>query len=164
LIDFQVTNKISDKYRVAFELQHMSSRRNKIENQSYGETDFDLTGEYYFRGMTAGASPYFTLDNYHFYGYDQSDTSFTKDETRNRYNKGGLDLYFFNHQDNAIELDYRTDLGFHTTSDSYGNKEISVNWDNHVTKKFKEIFTVGGQTMMNITSIKSLTNQNRILI
>jgi hypothetical protein len=164
LIDFQVTNKISDKYRVAFELQHMSSRRNKIENQSYGETDFDLTGEYYFRGMTAGASPYFTLDNYHFYGYDQSDTSFTKDETRNRYNKGGLDLYFFNHQDNAIELDYRTDLGFHTTSDSYGNKEISVNWDNHVTKKFKEIFTVGGQTMMNITSIKSLTNQNRFAV
>ena len=161
LIDFQVANRNTEKYRIAFGTQHISSRRKKIENQRYSETDFNLLGEYYLKGMTIGASPYFTMDNYHFYGYNQEDTTFTKDETRNRYNKGGVNVYFFNHEENSIGLDYRTDLGFHTVSDSYNQKELNVLWENQISKTFREMFTVGGNTMLNFNTTKSITNQNR---
>ncbi|MEZ5023650.1 MAG: hypothetical protein R2728_10405 [Chitinophagales bacterium] len=164
LIDFQVTNKNTENFRVGLGLQHLSSRRKKIENQKFGETDIKLLGEYYLNGMTIGAQPYFNINTYHYYGYDQEDTTFTADETRNRYNKGGVKFFLFNHEENRIGLDYNTAVTFHSTTDDYNNKEINFNWDMGVSKTFREIFKVGGNVMMNVNSFKGIANENRFAL
>lgn len=161
LIDFQVANKNTEKFRVGLGLEHISSRRKKIENQKYGETDVKALGEYYINGMTVGAEPYFSLNTYHFYGYDQEDTTFTSAQTRNRYNKGGVKLFFFNHEENSLELDYNTAIRFHSTTDDYNNKEFNFNWDIGISKTFNEIFKVGGNTFIDLNALKSVMNDNR---
>ena len=99
LVDFQVSNKNTEKYRIGLGLEHLSSRRKKIENQIFSETDVNVLGEYYVKGVTIGAEPYFSEQNHHFYGYDQNDTSFTKAQTKNRTIGGGVKLFVYNHED-----------------------------------------------------------------
>jgi hypothetical protein len=164
LVDFQLANKHTEKFRLGAGLEHLSSRRKKIENQRFAETDAKIMGEAYFKGMTLGAEPYFQLHNYHFYGYDQEDTSFTADETRNRYTGGGLEIYLFNHEHNDLGLDYHTTIGLHSLKDGYSNKEFGFDWDIDLSVKFREIIRVGGAMFMNLSSLKSVMNDNRFAV
>lgn len=161
LIDFQLANKHTEKFRVGAGLEHVSSRRKKIENQRFSETGAKVLGETYFSGMTLGAQPYFSMNNYHLYGYDQEDTSFTADETRNRYIGGGAEIYLFNHEPNDIGLDFRGDIGLHYLKDGYDNKEFNFNFESDVSHKFRELITVGAGLVLDVTSLKSIMNDNR---
>ncbi len=161
LIDFQLTNKKTDKFRVGLGLEHVSSRRKKIKNQKYGETDVNVVGEYYVKGMTVGAQPYFRYNAYNFYGYNHTDTSFTADQTKINYKKGGVRIFLFNHEENKIGLDHNTNISINSTNDSYGNKEINFNVDFGLSKTFKEMFKVGANVMADAISFKSATNKNR---
>jgi len=161
LVDFQVSNKNTEKFRIGAGLQHLSSNRKKIENQRFSETDAEVLAEAYFKGMTMGVQPYYSRHNYHFYGYDQDDTTFSKDATQNLYQGGGVNIFLFNHEDNALDLDYSSDIGLHSIKDGYGNSEINFNWELGVSKKFREIFSVGGDVFLDMTSLKSIVNQNR---
>lgn len=164
LVDFSLANRKTDRYRAGLDLGHLSSRRKKIENQRFSETGISALGEYYVNGMTVGAKPYFNLNDYYFYGYDQSDTSLAAEDVRNRYSGGGVNLYFRNHEPNAIDLDYATDLGFHTLKDGYGNKEFNFHWDMAFSKRFREVIGVGSAFFMDMTSLKSVKNQNRFAL
>ena len=164
LIDFQIANKNTEKFRVGLGLEHISSRRKKLENQKYGETDVKVLGEFYVKGMTVGIEPNFSLNSYHFYGYDHSDTTFTSDETRNRYKKGGAKLFFFNHEENRLALDFHTNISFNSTTDSYSNKEFNFNWESGISKTFKELFKAGANVFTDANSLKSIKNKNRFAL
>ncbi len=161
VIDFQVANKNTEKFRIGVGLEHVSSRRKKIENQIFSETEANVLGEYYIKGVTIGVEPYFTMNNYHFYGYDQSDTSFTKDETRNRYIGGGAKLFVYNHEENDIGLDYKGVVSLHNVKDGYENKEFNFNYEVGLSKTFRELFTIGGNLFVDVNSYKSVMNKNR---
>ena len=161
LVDFQLSNKNTENFRIGVGLEHLSSNRQKIENKKFAETDANILAEGYFKGMTLGVQPYYQRHNYHFYGYDQEDTSFTEDETRNRYTGGGVNLYLFNHDENNLGLNYTTNIGLHTIKDGYSNKEINFNWKIGLSKKFREIVNVGGNLFTDVNSLKSISNKNK---
>ena len=161
LVEFRITNKNTERFRIGASLDHLSSRRKKIENQRFSETDARVNAEVYFNGMTLGIEPSYSLHNYHFYGYDQEDTTFTADETRNRYHKGGAKIYFFNHEENSLGLKYRSTLDLQALKDGYGNREFNFTWESGISKTFREIVKVGGNVLLDATSLKSIQNANR---
>ncbi len=160
LLDLDVTNKNTDKFRVGLNINHLSSKRNKRENQRFNETGFNAFGEYNLSDdMKIGLGVNYMLDNYFFYGYNQEDTSFAKDESKIGYNTGGFNLNFSG-VENSLDLKYHVNLSFLHTGDSYQNKSGLLNLELDAEKAFNNSFVVGTRLGLNFNSYKQLLVQD----
>jgi hypothetical protein len=160
LLDLDITNKNTDKFRVGLNVNHLSSKRNKRENQRFNETGFKAFGEYNIsEDMKVGLGATYMLDNYFFYGYNQEDTSFAKDESKIGYNTGGFNLYFSG-AENSLDLKYNFNLDFLHTGDSYENKSDLINLALDAEKSFNNSFVVGTRLGINFNTYKQLLEED----
>lgn len=163
LLDFQVANKKTDRFRVGLGVEHVSANRKKLANQRFGETHAQVIGEYYTKGgVTFGMQPYFHYDAYNFYGYNHEDTTFASDATKINYRKGGFELYTFNHEENTIGIDYNGSFKFNFTKDSYSNRENNVHAKVGLSKTFINILKVGGNLMFDVSALNGFNNETRV--
>ena len=133
------------------------------ENQSLNLSDVGVFGKYFFKGQQLGARVRYENNNYHQYGYDNADTSFTSREVKRKYQNITADIGFRNLEENRIGLNYNTDVGLnYLFNDSVAEVEADVvvgfnkNWD--------EKYHVGIDVEFDIVNLSKPYNYNAILI
>ena len=106
-------------------VRHHSANNNaKVENQRFGETSILFTGQapvqekFVVRGNVG-----FDQRLVSFYGYDQADTTFTKEETKQRFNRFHIGGLMRNAQQNTYGLDYTVSASFYGLRDFFQAKE-----------------------------------------
>lgn len=160
LIDLDITNKNTEKYRVGLNIKHLSSKRKKVENQSFNESAFNAFGEYNIsEEMKVGLSAQYNIDNYFFYGYNHDDTSFTKKDSKIGYNTGGFNLNFEG-EVNDLDLEYDFDFSYLSTKDSYNNKSGLLNLSLGAEKSFYKSLVVGARLGLNSNKYKEIFNNS----
>lgn len=163
LVNLDVTNKKTDKYRVGLNVDHLSSMRSKRENQRFSETAFKVFGEYNIsENIKAGAGAQYMMDNYFLYGYNDADTSFTKSDSKVGYNTGGGNL-FVSGNVSSIDLKYGVDFSFNQTNDSYNNKSGVLDLGISAEKAFNQDFFVGANIDLNHNKYRMILNDSRVL-
>lgn len=104
--------------------RHHSANDKRYENQRFMDNDFGVKGTYYFdQGFALGAQVNYSLDDYYFYGYNQADTSFSRQYAQRRYNTLDGGLRFFNTNGNDNDLSYFAHMNFYNHRDNFEAKE-----------------------------------------
>ncbi len=121
-------NGKSEKMDIYARLKHHSANANKKrENQRFAENELDLKGKYYLeKGNAVGAHLDFDLDNFHFYGYNQEDTSFAKKDVLQRFTTFGAGVNLENSKLNTAKVNYDVGLDFYTHGDRYDASEFGL--------------------------------------
>jgi len=89
-------NAQSEQFDVYARIKHHSANADKLkQNQIFGENEVELKGKYFLdNGLAVGADLGLDLDKVHFYGYNQEDTLFTKEQAAQQFTTihGGLSV------------------------------------------------------------------------
>lgn len=166
LVDFSITNKNTEKYKVGLQGNFISSNRKNYDYQKYLESGLKAFGQYNFKKVLIGTDIIFDYDKYHFYGYDHSDTSlvFDPDTMAISYRTIGFKSYFSNYADNSKDLKYKGHIGFNQLKLNDGRSENIIDFSVLASKKFKDIFTAGAEIKGNSTSFKDPGVDNRFVV
>ncbi|MEO7177095.1 MAG: hypothetical protein ABIV51_14285 [Saprospiraceae bacterium] len=104
---------------------HQSANNDKkIQNQRYMEND----GRFNFTWITNGGLAInprigYSLDDVYFYGYNQDDTTFTKDESLRRFKTLDVGISLFNGRQNDLNLDYLGKVDYYSLKDNRRQSE-----------------------------------------
>ncbi|MBK6339752.1 MAG: TonB-dependent receptor [Bacteroidetes bacterium] len=167
VIDFSITNKNTEKFKVGLQGDFISSKRKNYAFQDYLESGVKLFGQYNFKKVLIGTDVKFNFDKYNFYGYDHllfPEELFDKDTMDISYRTIGFKSYFSNYADNSKDLKYKGHLGFNQLKLNDGRSENIIDFSVLASKKFKDIFTAGAQISGNSTSLKSPGVNNRFVV
>lgn len=105
-------------------LFHHSANFPKVENQRFATTRFAVDGNYHVPDrFSIHGETGFQQELVSFYGYDQRDTSLSKEETKQRFNRFNLGGALYNTQANRLGLDYRAEARFYGLRDFYDARE-----------------------------------------
>jgi len=161
LIDFQMANRKQETYSAGMGLDYFSARNKKVENQQMMRLSLDGNFNYYFDKFYVGANAGFGMHRVHFYGYDDEDTTFTEAETRHTYNTFHAGATFGNIGENEIGLAYKGAFNVLGISNSYGHKEIGINFNADASKSFLEHYGAGLKLEGESAALKgSLSNRS----
>ena len=143
VIDFSITNKNTEKFKVGLQGDFISSKRKNYAFQDYLESGVKLFGQYNFKKVLIGTDVKFNFDKYNFYGYDHllfPEELFDKDTMDISYRTIGFKSYFSNYADNSKDLKYKGHLGFNQLKLNDGRSENIIDFSVLASKKFKDIF------------------------
>jgi hypothetical protein len=155
LIDLQMANRKQDKYKAGLGMDFFSARNKKIENQQMMRLNAKGDFTYNFDKFYVGANAGFGLHQVHFYGYNDEDTSFTRDEARHTYKSFDGGINFGHIGSNAIGLEYKGHLNIGGINNTYGHKETNLDIAVNALKTFKENYGAGLRLDMEQSSLKS---------
>lgn len=166
LVDFSITNKNTEKFKVGLKGDFISSNKKKYDYQKYMETGAKVFGQYNFEKVLVGADIDFGYDKYNYYGYDHDDTLifFDPDTIDISYQTIGFKTYFTNYADNSKDLKYKGHFGFDRVKTNQGQIENIIHFSVLASKQFKDIFTAGGEITGNSTTLKTVGNDNRFVV
>lgn len=130
-----------EAYNLGLHLLHNSANfDNDLDFQRYSLTDAEVKGTYYLEegGMAVGGKLGYTIDEVHYFGYNTSDTTLTREQVRQRFNgfKGQFNL--FNGERNDMDVSYDAGIGFYTLKDNFAADEVGFNIGLSGTKWFNE--------------------------
>lgn len=167
IIDFSITNKNTERFKVGLQGDFISSKRKNYSFQNYLESGAKFFGQYNFKKVLIGADVKFSYDKYNFYGYDHfvfPGNLIDKDTMDISYRTVGFKTYFSNYADNSKDLKYKGHLGFNQLKLNNGISENIIDFSVMASKKFKDIFTAGAEINGNSTSLKSPGVNNRLVV
>lgn len=138
IIELSYHNKENKNLKIGANFNHLSTQGN-INNQTFGNTHFDLGGTYFTKnGIAAGSKLGFNLDAYRFYGHNElsnilpdsldifPDTmNIPKDSVSQRFFEFFGNLHLFNSKINNHNVNYRADADFYVMNDKYGASEFA---------------------------------------
>ncbi|MCO5249044.1 MAG: hypothetical protein M9887_08870 [Chitinophagales bacterium] len=135
VVDFQIENKLQEKYRAGLNLNFIHSKANKTPFKKYFNLGTDAYAEYYMNKMTIGARFSYDMDQYYLYGMekDKTETLDKKDVSR-KYTTPEFEIYFINNA-NRFGIDISGSLGVELANTDFGNKGTNVNYSLHGAKQ-----------------------------
>lgn len=123
----------------AFFKHHSLNNNRQIENQRFGETEAKAEGTYYFdQGFAVSGDIGYSRDHVYFYGYDHADTSFTKEQSKQKFSLFEFGGTFFNSAKTQGDLSYKAGADFYRLSDHYDSDEYGINLNFNLTKWFSK--------------------------
>ncbi len=148
-------------YDIGF-LHHSANNDAKIENQRFSNTGGRVGATYYMpMGMAAGGYVSYGLKQEHYYGYNNADTSFTREAVQQRFSEIGVGGTFFNSLENRGSLDYKADLDIYNLSDNFDVGETGIDLKANVVKHFDDNFlTVNVGNLLSIYNDTANLNNN----
>lgn len=118
---------------------HSINADNQIENQRFANNRAFISGTYFFEeGYSAGADLGFQLDNYHFYGYNDEDTSIARDAVKQRFTTFDGVLNFQNTVPTAGDINYGGLVDFYFRGDKFQTSEFGVGGSLLFQKRFSD--------------------------
>lgn len=125
LLEAYINSKQSDKYKLGIHGQYISSNGKK-ENQDYSDLDLGASAKFFFnKEVTMPVNAFYTNDVFHFYGYDEADTSFNSLDVKQRFQNFGLNLGVENITENSLKTDYKIKGGFSRINDIQKYNELN---------------------------------------
>ncbi|MBX2815566.1 MAG: hypothetical protein KTR24_06205 [Saprospiraceae bacterium] len=116
-------------------VSHHSATDNNIDNLRFSDNDALLRGRIVTSyGFAIEGQASLSLDNSYFYGYNRSDTSFTKDEVSNRLTDVGLGLKIYNVTENPSKVNYWAHADVYRFSNEFDTRETGLELDLGLTK------------------------------
>jgi hypothetical protein len=131
--------KRDDLFEMRVGVFHHSANFPKVENQRFARTGVDLEGNYHLPDrFSLHGDIGFNQDLVSYYGYNAQDTSFSKEETKQRFNRFHLGGAIFNTHANNLGLDYRGEVRFYGLRDFYDARENGLDAELSLSKWFSD--------------------------
>lgn len=125
LAEAYVNSDRSKTYNYGFYGKYISSN-GVMENQNYSDTRVGANANFYFDDKYAlPVNAFVSSNNLYYYGYNHDDTSFAKEDVRQRFTNYGMNLGFHNIGDNPLNMDFGVKAGFSGISDINKYKELN---------------------------------------
>ena len=93
---------------------------------------------YFLPKTEIGTNFYFDINKDHFYGYNDSDTSFASDLVKQRVQNIAGDIFFKNAIKNKKQVDFNQTISYGYMKDFFKNKEWTIKYASDITKIVKE--------------------------
>jgi hypothetical protein len=131
--------KNEDRFDAHIGFNHHSANNKQIENQKFAYTGLILDGNYHIPDkFSVEGEIGFAQNLVSFYGYNHSDTSFTKEESKQRFNRFHLGAAAYNTYSNNLGLDYRLSTKFYALNDFFDATETGIDIDLQLIKWFAD--------------------------
>lgn len=115
------------KYSFTGALRHHSANFKQIENQRFAETSGKLKGDYYLdNGLAIGAYLGLSSDEVHYYGYDDTEITRTREQARQRFNLFDIGAKVYNSERTQGDLNYEAGLNLYRLTDNYAAGETGI--------------------------------------
>lgn len=124
VLDLAYSSGRSEKAMYGFTGNYISLNGQR-ENQLYSDARGQLFGEWFAGPVGIGFKAGARNEVVHFYGYNESDTSFESDLVRQRFLSTDAAIQFRNSIDNRLDLDFDIEAGVHTLGDAFQESEIN---------------------------------------
>jgi hypothetical protein len=129
----------NDQFDANLGFYHHSANFNKVENQRFGRTGVLLDGNYHIPDrFSVRGDIGFRQERVSYYGYDQADTTFTKEEARQRFNRFHMGMEAYNTHANNLDLDYHFRLGYYNLNDDFDARENGLDLQLALVKWFAQ--------------------------
>ena len=123
LVEAAYSSGRSDKFNYGFR-GHYTSSNGARENQLYSNAGGSLFGKYFAGPVAMDLDASVQSETVFFYGYNEEDTSFSKEDVRRRFLRSGGSLTISNAKSNDLGLDFSFKGGIQTQSDVFDAKEF----------------------------------------
>lgn len=116
------------QFKLGFNADHRSVLQGYLDNQQYSQTHADINGTYFFDKFALGAAVNFDYNTNRFYGVVDSLENYkiSEDSLKQAFVNVDANLHLFNIRSSSLKLNYKGQVAFHSYSDRYGSREISV--------------------------------------
>ncbi len=134
LAEAYLTSNRSEKYNYGLYGKYISQNGSK-ENQNYSDVRVGGSTKFFFADKYAlPINAYYSTNTFHYYGYNDEDTSFQKEDVKQTFNNYGFDIGFHNTGENPLDLDFGATVGLKGISDIHKYKEYNP-WLNAFAEK-----------------------------
>ncbi len=153
-----------EKYHFGASVFHMSSRSSKVEHKDFSDYAASVFGSYYFDQIKLSSELSFDLNNVHYYGYNDEDTSFSKDNIKQRFTTLNWTTELKNTTSNDAKIDHYTKIDPYYRTAKSGEKEFGITAHEEITKRFENTHFTTLTLDEDFTSLtrNSSTQQNNI--
>ena len=145
LVEAAYSSGRSEKINYGFHAGYTSSNGAR-ENQLFSKGRASLFGKYFAGPISIGLRGDIQNDVLHFYGYDEEDTTFTRDEVRQRFLTTGAALDFRNTVENDLGVDFIVTAGMRTLADVWKSREFQPYFES----RFFYTLGSGDQAQLNL--------------
>lgn len=117
LLELAYSSGRSDKFNYGLRGKYTSSN-GALENQLFSHGSGDLFAKFFAGSVAVGARATLQNDVMHYYGYNEEDTSFAREDVRQRYLVTGAHLELANSKINDFGVDWSLDGGAYFQTDA----------------------------------------------
>lgn len=136
----------ADQYDFGINVYHHSANNTKnVENQRFGYTNLGAHGTYYLeQGIGATANLGYTIDNLHFYGYNELNKNrdqkitFSEEDVKQSFTTFDVGAGIFNSKRTEADFNYHAGFSAYLMQDNYAARENGFKLDIGATKWFNE--------------------------
>ncbi len=136
-LDGWYNNGRSQPFSYGAHVGYLSSK-GSLEHQEFRDIEADIYGKFQMEKNALSAKAAYLSQTYHYYGYDNQDTSFTQGESRQILNKASGKVSFYNTFNKIRDLDYTIDLRGYDLSAETGETEYSLTLLTDVRKQLQD--------------------------
>ena len=149
------------KYEVGAHFKHHSANFKDIENQRFAKTNIGLDGTYFHDlGFALGGDIGYDINEVYFYGYNQDEQSYTREQVKQRFNTFNFGLKFFNGESTQGDINYYAEANVSNIQDNFAVSETSLDIDLGVTKWFNETHPLTIKIITDFTTFDTTEKQN----
>ena len=125
LAEAYIGSKRSEKMNYGFYGKYISQNGN-LENQNYSNLKVGGTGKFFIdKKYVLPINAYYASNTFYYYGYNNDDTTFEKNDVKQTFHNYGFDLGFKNTADNPLDLDFGINGGLKGINDINKYNEIN---------------------------------------
>jgi hypothetical protein len=158
---------VEDQYNFGVNVRHHSANNTKnIENQRFGLTNLGANGTYYLeQGFGVSANLGYTIDNVHFYGYNEvneerdPDLSFESEDVKQSFTTFDVGARLFNSQRTQADFNYHAGFNAYFMQDEYAARENGFKLDIGATKWFNERNPLRINLLTDFTTFRDTAKQ-----
>lgn len=145
-------------------LHNSANNSKKVENQRYMNNDIGLNiAQVWENGIRLGARFDYSLDQYHYYGYDRELYNFSSDETLRRYHHFTIQTNLINASPNKANINYGVRFKYSRFTNNVATRQNDYDLILSATKWFNEkhplTVEIGTEfTTLRDTAMRTLNN------
>ncbi|MCH8331182.1 MAG: hypothetical protein IH946_07350 [Bacteroidetes bacterium] len=153
---------IRKKYFYSAYYKHLASK-GSLENQAFDDNELGVHGKYYRKKTILNGGISYKRNGLHFYGYD-SDTSFTKSESRQTFSDLHTNFNVSNIPTKKKKATYMIDLDHHYFTSKNGENENMFDFTPSLNQIFKSGNILHLQVETQLSNYSNTTSNNNSLV
>lgn len=148
-------------------LKHISSNGDikNYANSAFSNNEASVYGKKFFRNHTFSANIFYKRNVVHFYGYkpeDFPDTTFSKDDIKQRFQIAGTNLKIQSNYLDSKKLNHLFELDYYYLADFYETNEQNIYFKTRLDKNFKLFNLTENQNLGLIADINYYNNTDSL--
>lgn len=151
-----------EKFNFGGGLKHHAANFSGRENQAFSYSNASIYGTSFLnQGFALEGNARFTADKVHLYGYNDQDTSFTRDQVARNIQTVEAGIRFFNGPATVGDINYEASANFYNLNESFGESgETGFDLDLAFTHYLDKKHPIHLRLLTDITSFQDTATQN----